>query len=84
VDLLDTKEAVEGIHICLILLSHSSHLDQIFRVAFIVEIEVELHFIFFYLGYSGNHQLEGPISVRAIFFLFFLNILSVIRTPSLR
>jgi len=74
---------VEGIHICLILLSHSSHLDQFARVALVIDIEVELHFIFFYLGYCGHYQLEG-LSLRVIFFLFLLNILPVIRDPSLR
>jgi hypothetical protein len=55
VDLLDTKEAVQGIHICLILLSHSSHLDQFARVALVVEIEVKLHLFYFFLAYCGDH-----------------------------
>ena len=83
VNLFDTKEALQGIHISQIVLAHSSHVDQNFRVALVVDIEAEDHFISMELG-DGDHQLEY-LSLRFIFyvflflflFLFLNNLLSV-------
>jgi hypothetical protein len=70
VNLFDTKEALQGIHIGQIVLAHSSHVDQYFGVALVVEIEAEDHFISMELG-DGDHQFE-VLSLRFFLFLFLI------------